>query len=247
MSPLTEPTKLTLAKGQPVPVDLFRSQVSLLLHGDGANGSTTITDSSPTPKTLTSTATNSATEKKYGAGSIYFSGSASIAIPLGADFDFGTSDLTIEAFVFLVASNGPRNIFSQRTAASNGLSFRVNDGRLDFFIDNAGTGSTVGATTLSTPTWHHVALVRQGVTFKIWLNGNLDATSASISASLTSLQQPIIGGRPGAGENFSGYIDELRVTKGVARYVEGTGANAGKMVFAGTNTLALPTAPFPDF
>jgi hypothetical protein len=54
MTLLTEPTRIVLAKGQPVPVDLqgFGS-VSLLLHGDGTNGSTVITDSSGSPKTVT--------------------------------------------------------------------------------------------------------------------------------------------------------------------------------------------------
>ncbi len=44
---------------------------------------------------------------------------------------------------------------------------------------------------------------------------------------------------------FNGLLDDLRITK-AARYAEGTGDNAGKMVHAGTNTPALPNEAFPN-
>jgi hypothetical protein len=53
MTLLTEPTRIVLAKGQPVPNDPNFAFNSLLLHGDGTNGSTVITDSSGSPKTVT--------------------------------------------------------------------------------------------------------------------------------------------------------------------------------------------------
>ena len=56
--------------------DPYRSQVSLLLHGDGANGSTTIVDSSPSPKTVTAVgnAQISTTQSKFGGSSLAFDG-----------------------------------------------------------------------------------------------------------------------------------------------------------------------------
>ena len=53
---------------QPVPVDPLFNNVSLLLHGDGTNGFTTITDSSPTPKTVTAVgnAQISTAQSKFG-------------------------------------------------------------------------------------------------------------------------------------------------------------------------------------
>jgi hypothetical protein len=71
--PIYTPGKVTLAKGQPVPVDLqgFGS-VSLLLHGNGTNGSTTITDNSPSPKTVTAVgnAQISTAQSKFGGASM---------------------------------------------------------------------------------------------------------------------------------------------------------------------------------
>jgi hypothetical protein len=53
MTLLTEPTRIVLAKGQPVPMTRTLQRLTLLLHGDGTNGSTVITDSSGSPKTVT--------------------------------------------------------------------------------------------------------------------------------------------------------------------------------------------------
>jgi hypothetical protein len=221
----------TIAGTEKNPVDLFRSNVSLLLHGDGTNGSTTIIDSSPSPKTLSSTAINSTTEKKFGTASLFFN-SSSIILPQSSDLSFGTQDFTIETFILPTSVAGTHNIFSARNASSNGLSFRVASSKLDFFIDNVGTGLITGATTLAANTsWYHVALTRQGNVFKIWLNGNNDGTTGTITASMTSTQAAHIGRRPAAAENFAGYMDEFRITKGIARY---------------TANFTPPTAPFPD-
>ena len=220
-----------ITPGQPVPLDPFRSNVSLLLHGNGTNGSTTITDSSPSPKTLSSTAINSTTEKKYGTASLFFN-STSIVLPQSPDLNFGTQDFTIETFILPTSVAGTHNIFSARNASSNGLSFRVASSKLDFFIDNAGTGLITVATTLvANASWYHVALTRQGNVFKIWLNGNNDATSGTITASMTSSQAANIGQRPATAEYFAGYMDEFRITIGIARY---------------QNTFIPPTAQFPD-
>jgi hypothetical protein len=59
-----------------VPVDPVFNNVSLLLHGNGTNGSTTITDNSPTPKTVTAVgnAQISTAQSKFGGASIAFDG-----------------------------------------------------------------------------------------------------------------------------------------------------------------------------
>ena len=82
----------------------------------------------------------------------------------------------------------------------------------------------------------------------MFINGTqAGSTYTDSTVYLNSANRPFIGGDSNTpGSNLlNGYIDDLRITKGYARYVEGTGGNVGKMVFNGTNTLALPTAPFP--
>ena len=86
------------------PVDKQGIQnVSLLLHGNGTNGSTTITDSSPTPKTVTAVgnAQISTAQSKFGGASIAFDGTGDYAtVPSASAFDFGTADFTVEAWVY---------------------------------------------------------------------------------------------------------------------------------------------------
>jgi hypothetical protein len=103
---------------------------------------------------------------------------------------------------------------------------------LGFFYDNIGTGTTNGITVMPPDTWHHIALTREGSLFKLWVNGSLDATSSAIAASMTSAIAPRVGAS--ASESvvgFTGFIDEFRVTRSVARY---------------TGTFTPPTAAFPD-
>ena len=220
---------------QPVPVDPFRSNVSLLLHGNGTNGSTTFTDNSPTPKTVTAVgnAQISTAQSKFGGSSIAFDGTGdSILCTVNSAFDFDTANLTIETFVYPASITGARNLWSQRSSTSNGISFRLSSGKLNFFYTNTGTGDFSGATTLTLNSWSHVALTREGNVFKVWLNGVLDGTSGTITASVTSNVAPRIGaGAQDNLESLSGYIDDLRITKGVARY---------------TANFTPPTLPFPD-
>jgi hypothetical protein len=78
------------------------------------------------------------------------------------------------------------------------------------------------------------------------VNGVQQGSTATVSTDITSTYGVSVGATNGTPQyQLNGYIQDLRVTKGYARYVTGTGANAGQMVFNGTNTLALPTAAFP--
>jgi hypothetical protein len=230
--------KLAMRKDGVAATDTNIRDVSLLLHGNGTNGSTTITDSSLTPKTVTANgnAQISTVQSKFGGASIAFDGTGDyLTIPNGSDFSFGADELTIECFVFCNTVTGTFNIYSQRAAGTNGITWRIGNGTLQFFYDNAGSGSintSGGSVTINT--WHHLALTRQGNVFKLWINGSLGATSIAITASVTSSQAPVIGGigsNP-TSENFNGYIDELRITKNVCRY---------------TANFTPPTLPFPDF
>jgi hypothetical protein len=87
----------------------------------------------------------------------------------------------------------------------------------------------IGSSTLSTNTWYHIAVTRASGTLKIWLNGVQDATVAnSTNWSDTTF---VVGATPNAVNFMTGYIDELRLTKGYARY---------------TATFTVPDQAFPN-
>jgi hypothetical protein len=240
MTLLTEPTRIVLAKGQPVPVDLqgFGS-VSLLLHGNGTNGSTTITDSSS--NNLTTAATGSVAistlQKKFGTGSISFdaaNSSSKLTVNAGSLFAFGLDPLTIEAWIYPVGNFGSSpNIFSTRNGTTQSLTLRLRfDGKLNVIVGE-GAISVLSSASCQLDTWQHVALCRQGRLFSMYIDGTrMYNQDLGVDFNLTSLANIVIGAKQDTGvERFNGFIDDLRITKGIARY---------------TANFTPPTAPFPD-
>jgi hypothetical protein len=150
-----------------------------------------------------------------------------------------TGDFTIECWIrFNVVGNGQ---IVTGLAATNTLYWQYYSSQLAFGQNNV---SSIAATNWSPSSgvWYHIAVTRSGSTVRQFVDGTQLGSNATSSASFAN--GPIQIGDGGAG-GFNGYIQDLRITKGYARYVTGTGANAGKMVFNGTNDLALPTAAFP--
>jgi hypothetical protein len=84
---------------------------------------------------------------------------------------------------------------------------------------------------MSTGAWHHIAMTRTAVdtTFKLWLNGNLDATSVQPSGPANDASPLNIGQMNNV--TADGWIDDVRITKGVARY---------------TTNFVPPDQQFPD-
>jgi hypothetical protein len=222
------------------PVDLFRSQVSLLLHGDGANGSTTITDSSPSPKTVTAfgNAQISTAQSRFGGASIAFDGvtPTALTVPITSSFWFDSGNFTIELWVRYNTTAGNQLVVGQAGGGVSQFIIYTTGTSLVYYLSVGGTnweianGASIG--TVATGQWYHVALVRNGSTFTPYLNGTAGTTSTS-SASLFRANTPIqIGSNIlQVSDLLNGYIDDLRITKGVARY---------------TANFTPPTAPFPD-
>lgn len=224
------------------PTDPFFSNVSLLLHGDGTNGSTTIIDSSPTPKTVTAVgnAQISTAQSKFGGSSIAFDGNGDyLTVPNNTAFEFDSGDFTLEAwgyFVNFAVANDGNVVASKGVTGSVGTQFYSlqadGSGSILFFF-GSGFAFLTGPV-LSANTWVHLAVTRSANVFTLWVNGSSSATRTS-STSLAVGGPLIIGSQsfnPGAtNRTMTGYIDDLRITKGIARY---------------TANFTPPTAPFPD-
>jgi hypothetical protein len=228
------------------PVDPQFGSVSLLLHGDGTNGSTTIIDSSLSPKTVTANgnAQISTAQSKFGGASIAFDGTGDyLTIPSNADFNFDTGDFTIEAWVRL-NSLGTSNTYPGAAwivgwgplNSNPGFDFAIGSTNLIFSLTNFASPTISVAHGLSVNTWYHIAGTRSGTTVRAFIDGQVLATetvSAGLSASTNPTGIAISAAEPTGSilGSLNGYIDDLRITKGVARY---------------TSNFALPTAPFPD-
>jgi len=192
------------------------ADVSLLLRGNGTNGSTTFSDDSANNFTITrsGSAQISTTQSKFGGASIYCPTSAYLAGPSNAKFQFETGNFTIEFWVYLIGSG---SLFSSElnSLASTTLNCRLySSGTLDVYASGGAEYLSISST-VSSSTWTHLAFSKSGTTMRVFKDGNLIGSSASWSNNLTSTQFYLNGGRDGNGEK---YYDDLRITKGVARY-----------------------------
>lgn len=202
----------------------------LILPFDGSNGSTTITDASASPKTVTAygNAQISTAQSKYGGASLYLDGTGDY-LGLGAptdiaDFNIGGGDFTIECWVrpsgtgvyFVVGnlndSNGNGHFWVILNSTYTGLH------TVQFGIQ--GTTFKFGSSALTANTWAHIALSRSGTSLRCFVDGTqLDATKTLNNFTGTTNTGLRIGAAlAGAYYYFYGYIDDLRITKGEALY-----------------------------
>ena len=174
-----------------------------------------------------STAYNPATK----GGSGYFDGTGDyLSLADDVSLQMGSGDFTIEAWIYINAHKNYNYIYSysypyQFLVDSNGnLEAYFND------LDNSNSYVTVSGTSIiPIQAWTHVAVVRSGSSFKTYINGVEEAsTTSSISIAIPSTYDPIIGEWGGTGYGMNGYIDDFRITKGVALY---------------TSAFTPPTAP----
>ena len=206
------------------------ANVSLLLHMDGSDGSTTFTDSSSNGFTVTAYggAQLTTSDKKYGTAAGSFDGANGTYVQTLANsaFAFRTGDFTIEMWLKPTTIGGNDGVFTFGTTGP-ALSLFANNWWLS---DTDNSGSNMGAA--SAGSWQHIAITRSGTSVRLFSDGTLRGT-LTWTKDFTHNQIDI--GRYalsfGTIYVYDGLIDDLRITKGIARY---------------TANFTPPTAPFPD-
>lgn len=232
------------------------SYTKLLLHCDGADESTTFTDSSLTPKTQT--AVNQAqidtAQSVFGGAAMLLDGTGDyVTSPDHADWNFADGDFTIDLRVRFTATaltDSYQMLVTQAVDANNRWFLYWNtDTGINFYAATTGGGTLVnfgqGSDDWSADTWYHVALVRYGNEWDIYRNGTsvASATDASTMPDLAALLSIGVNIYE-ADYYFDGWMDEIRVSKGIARWTGnftpptvayGTVAAAGgsPMIFSG--------------
>ena len=204
------------------PVEPYFHNNSLLLHGDGTNGTTTFKDDSINNHTITANGNVqiSTAQSKFGGSSMYFDGAGDwLQIAQNTSTDLASSDFTIEAWIRPASVTGVNTIFGQWNLQGSGPILWLNGANLKLGIYRNGGGSFLtGSTTLSVDTWYHIAVVRSGSTITLFVNGQSDG-SYNYTLSLYTYDTNVGSWRGySPGRDFEGYIDDFRITKGVARY-----------------------------
>jgi len=208
------------------PVDPFYSNVSLLLHGDGANNSTTFTDNSPSPKTVASNEGNviSTAQSQFGGASI-FANSTYMKYDADTDFELGSGDFTIECWYRGTGGGTFSAIVSKgvtgSVTGSYALHFRSGSNLLGFYLGTADNNVITSTTNIKTSgVWSHVAVSRVGNSTKLFINGIQEGITYTTAYTIATGGTLNVGALffTLTGETVIGYIDDLRITKGVGRY-----------------------------
>ena len=222
--------------------DPYINNVVLLMHMEGANNGTTFTDEMGHSVTAYGNAVTSTTQSKFGTAAAYFyenDGGDRLHISHSSNDSLGIGDWTVEFWAYwpTVLNMG---LFQSGSYGSSESCFMVDingangDVRLTRVVSSAGSSVTISG--CATNTWHHIAVSQSGSYLRLFVDG-VSSTALSSIPALTSTFDYIIGAlgdwnSPTTfGYHLTGYIDELRITKGVARY---------------TANFTPPTSPFPN-
>jgi len=187
------------------------TNTSLLLSGTNAG----IYDSAMITTEITAgSAQISTTQKKYGTGSLYFTGTgAFLQAPNSPNYAFGTGAFTIECWIYTSAYANATLVDTRSTTSSTlGTTFGVTSSGQVVFNGY----SPAGTFSLNTWTYLTVAL-DSGLFGRVWIDGVYKG-GAGFSGTSTDQFLTIGNSVARSGTGFLGYIDDLRITKGYARY-----------------------------
>jgi hypothetical protein len=203
-----------------------------------ASGFETVSDRVGKTVSAGGNAQHSTAQYKFGTASFLLDGTGDyISSPSTTDFQFSTGAFTIEFFIRRSRTGVAEILFDQRNAEPEVVpSIYINSGdKLIYYIN--GADRITGTTSLTTGVWHHVAVSRVAGNTRLFLNGTQEG-STYVDANNYALRAVKFGARNyDNAQAFQGYIDEIRITKGLGRY-SGTFTPTTTQ-FEGDNTTVL--------
>jgi hypothetical protein len=204
-------------KGTGTRTDTNSASIVLAVGMDGTNGGTTFTDESATIKgsgsakaiTVNSATTSTSQSKFYGSSGSFNGSNTYLSLADSADWAFGSGDFTVETWAYL---NSGLLYFGQGDGGSPAF---IIYGNIVYIGPSIWTASLT-FTTPPTSSWFHFALVRNGNTLTVYING-LSSGSLSYSSTWPDSSDTLTIGQT-RGVYTNGYFQDFRVYKGVAKY-----------------------------
>lgn len=173
--------------------------------------------------TITNTGvTLNASVYKFGVGSSYFNGSSYFYTTTDNNFVFD-GDFTIDFWMYPTSLSDLTNIFvniSSDGALESVFLMRYESSCLKVFLNNNDASAVVISSSgvISTNQWYHIALVRYNGTIKLYVNGISVGQTTNASSLGYASKKFGIGLKYSTNPRFIGYIDELKISKGIARW-----------------------------
>lgn len=207
-------------------------QTSLLVPGttggfqDLSNSGQRITNTTSTTTVKTVSATQ---QFKFGTQSNTLLPTAYQTVIDDTSLQYGTNDFTIEGWVYTNVAGVVYGLINKGASTPTGWSLEINaSNQLVWY--STGTAVKTSTTTIPASTWTYVAISRSGTNLYMFINGTLQGTAGTDSANYNQTTNMIIGATRALGNGLNGFLDELRITRYIARY---------------TASFAAPTAAFP--
>jgi hypothetical protein len=171
----------------------------------------------------------STAQKKYGSASLALDGTGDyISTGSSTDFKFDAAAWTIETWIYNTSNPGTNQIlFDFRTASPQTVLtvYLTATTNTPVVVYNGGNILTTGDA-IPLNTWTHFAIAKTGTSTKMFINGA--QTGGTYTDNNSYSQGPLtIGARFDGTLGFNGYLDDVRISKGIARY---------------TTTFTAPTA-----
>lgn len=212
---------------------------SILVQSETTNGSTTFTDSSSNAHSITvgGDAQHSTAQAKFGSSSMLFDGTGDyLRVSDDSSFELGTSNFTMSAFIYPNALSGDSTVMSKLTTTGNQRSYWLvisSAGALQLWGSFDGNPASIilqtATSTITTGSWQHVEVTRDGNDFKMFVDGTQEASQTNTINFFDGTASFMIGGWNETTGDFDGYIEEARLILGSAE---------------NTSNFTPPTAPY---
>jgi hypothetical protein len=203
----------------------FDSYTSFLGNFDGASGDTSFIAATGQTATFIGTAQLTTSQKKFGDTSLLLNGSTDyVTFPDSSTWDFGSGDWTVDG-QFMFNGVGLQGLWSHtaNSAGTRGLWFYLSAGTSINGVYSADGTAQTGISFSWTPIvggFYHLAWVRNGADLKFYVDGLQTGSTFNIGANsiFAPAESFYVGKDNYDGLVFNGYIDEFRVSKGIARW-----------------------------
>jgi hypothetical protein len=201
-------------------LDAYWDDVVLMMHMDGADNSTTFIDETGKTVSVTGDTKIKTSQSKFGGSSAYFDGTGDYLSVSDASLSLGTGDFTVECWAYFNNKTGYQSLLSKGYIATGDLLVQTSQNTSSFRFYASGTLIATESSEASLNAWHHYAFVRKSGVLTIYRDGTVTGSGACTQDLTNSISLKIgVGTHLVDGSYyFSGYIDEVRVTKGIARY-----------------------------
>lgn len=181
----------------------------------------------------------STAQAKWGVKSAVFDGAGDyLSIAHSAALDVGSNDFTIELWAYITSTSQHINLINKRESNNQYCHFSLfvyqTTNQLGVYVSQGSSWLYAYSANNAVPLnqWVHLAMVRYGTNIIGYVNGTAVVTKTGVSGALMTNTSPVIIGGDTNANYMTGYLQDVRITNGVARY---------------TSNFTAPTEPFPVF